>query len=276
MGDPNKVAKAVYGSSGANLSLGQKTFNLVFGNYPEQYEHVVARSRAKIDQYRDMVGLIPRPEQGRSSFILEPGPSMLPLLESALRSAGWEEGTYSVVKIDKYSEMTAGGSNVIIADFERLPIADNSVDVVFISSVLLYISDKEAAISEAYRIVRPGGRIIVSELDGNVDASTLSSRVMLYEINSIWNDINESMRGTNNLLIKIRFYKAIIERFGPNIRYMIGAILRNILVLKDMEELPGFSAEGLECLLSFSGFSGIDTYRTYADSYHLVVGEKEG
>lgn len=43
---------------------------------------------------------------------------------------------------------------------ERLPFADNSFDLVFSSSVLEHIDDKERALKEMFRVVRPGGRVI--------------------------------------------------------------------------------------------------------------------
>ena len=53
---------------------------------------------------------------------------------------------------------------------ETLPFVDNTIDTVILGEVLEHVLDDTAAILEAYRILRPGGRIIVSvPLDGALD-----------------------------------------------------------------------------------------------------------
>jgi len=48
-------------------------------------------------------------------------------------------------------------------DATRLPLADSSLDVALARSVLIYIPDKQAAVTEMYRVLRPGGRVSVFE-----------------------------------------------------------------------------------------------------------------
>lgn len=43
------------------------------------------------------------------------------------------------------------------------PIADESVDVVAMRSVIIYVSDKRAAFGEFFRVLRPGGRLSMFE-----------------------------------------------------------------------------------------------------------------
>jgi arsenite methyltransferase len=42
-------------------------------------------------------------------------------------------------------------------------LAEGSVDVVFARSVLIYVADKERALREFYRVLRPGGRVSIYE-----------------------------------------------------------------------------------------------------------------
>ncbi len=52
----------------------------------------------------------------------------------------------------------------VLAGAEDLaPIADESVDVVAMRSVIIYVTDKRAAFAEFFRVLRPGGRLSMFE-----------------------------------------------------------------------------------------------------------------
>lgn len=57
----------------------------------------------------------------------------------------------------------AGGVAFALADATRLPLPDRSVDVWCAAFVVRNISDLDAALAEAHRVLRPGGRIGVLE-----------------------------------------------------------------------------------------------------------------
>jgi ArsR family transcriptional regulator len=51
-----------------------------------------------------------------------------------------------------------------LGDLERLPLEDSCVDVAFFSQSLHHAQHPERAVAEAWRILRPGGRVVVLDL----------------------------------------------------------------------------------------------------------------
>jgi demethylmenaquinone methyltransferase/2-methoxy-6-polyprenyl-1,4-benzoquinol methylase len=76
----------------------------------------------------------------------------------ALRDEGWEP-----VVVDRQPEMlaraAAKGLETVEADARSLPLPDESVDAAMLVSMLHHVEDPPAALAEARRILRPGGRL---------------------------------------------------------------------------------------------------------------------
>jgi ubiquinone/menaquinone biosynthesis C-methylase UbiE/DNA-binding HxlR family transcriptional regulator len=108
--------------------------------------------------------------------------TLMPALVIADLGAG--EGTFSqllarrakkVIAIDNAEKMVEYGAALArkhdvknleyrLGDIENIPIKNDAVDLAFFSQALHHATHPERAVAEAFRIVKPGGRIVILDL----------------------------------------------------------------------------------------------------------------
>ncbi|TWP37132.1 class I SAM-dependent methyltransferase [Leekyejoonella antrihumi] len=66
------------------------------------------------------------------------------------------------VPLDKDPAVPSVRRGGLVAEAERLPLADRSVDVVFSSNLLEHVAEPEEVADEMVRVVRPGGLVFLS------------------------------------------------------------------------------------------------------------------
>jgi len=95
-----------------------------------------------------------------------------------LEAARWAK---RVVAVDRSKDVLARGKALAArrklrnitwkrGDLEKLPIPDASIDIALLSQALHHADHPERALAEAYRILRPGGRLLVLDLREHEEA----------------------------------------------------------------------------------------------------------
>lgn len=116
----------------------------------------------------DKVGVV----AGMSVLELGPGPGFFTV--EAARRVGYSENPGKLYCLDiepamiarlkeKVSKDTLENIAIMVGNGEHLPFKDGSFDLAYLVTVLGEVPDKDQALQELYRVLRPGGVLSISE-----------------------------------------------------------------------------------------------------------------
>ena len=119
--------------------------------------------------------------------------------------------TDEMLELARRNAAEAGATNVhfLKGDIESIPLPDASVDVIISNCVINLAADKRQVLSEAYRVLKPGGRFAVSDIVVRGDVPAELRRSMELWVGCVAGALEE--REFESLLREVGFENPTLE-----------------------------------------------------------------
>ncbi len=119
--------------------------------------------------------------------------------------------TDEMLALARENQRKAGVDNVefLKGEIENIPLPDNSVDVIISNCVINLSGDKRRTLSEAFRVLKPGGRFAVSDVVVRGDVPGALRRSLELWVGCVAGALEE--REFKRLLAEVGFENAEIE-----------------------------------------------------------------
>ena len=139
-------------------------------------------------QRKEMLSVL-RPKPGEHVLDVGCGPGfMMQELWGVVGPSGRVEGVDPAPIMCDLARARLASANPVavrVGGAEDLPYADESFDAVVLSQVLLYVHDVPRALSEAHRVLRPGGRVLICDTDWDSLVVNTSDKARLERIRQV-------------------------------------------------------------------------------------------
>ena len=120
------------------------------------------------------------------------GPGLLAFdLAATVGEKGWVAGVdFSAAMVEMTRKRCAdfAWTDFREADATKLPFEDQSFDAVASTQVYEYVPDIGAALAEAYRVLRPGGRLLILDTDWDSIVWNTSDRARMRRVMDAWDE----------------------------------------------------------------------------------------
>lgn len=158
-----------------------------------------AEASARVDRMYQNPDIVAQRAFVRHHLALQPGDSVMDVGAGpgllALEMAADVGPTGQVIALDPSADMRtlatqrcAGTSiiNVVDGDAVELPTGDDSLDAIVATQVYEYVPDIAAAIADAHRALKPGGRLLVLDTDWTSAVITTTNPDRMQTVLNAW------------------------------------------------------------------------------------------
>lgn len=194
----------------------------------------------------------------------------------------------SAVRVQQAQERHRGNRRVQFfrGDVQQMPFESASFDVVYTRMLLQYVLDKERAVDEMVRVCKPGGAVLLQDLDGQLVWHYPEDALMQQTVRRVLTSLEQSgfdpfvgrklfwlarNAGLDNVRVQAECYHLIAGRVDPSV--FTQWELKLEIAKPRMQDALGSAYEAEEEARRFLSYLRRPDTLTYSNVF-TVVGEK--